>query len=211
IPNDDKSEHSNGDANVMSTLDINSSHPIDEDATFATSLNENTNIFEGRQSDSISPRSNNEGQISTNIEDEPQTMREVKHALGYWNEKLTSGLNENGFVQSINDYSLFVKHDNGVVLALLVYVDDIVPILFSMRKKHFEIDMHLVREKDAFDAISTIKIDSAKNDHVVFTKGLSISRHKQFCLQLNMVDIFRLCLIYCVGIEIVQVAFMGPI
>ncbi|GJX52189.1 ribonuclease H-like domain-containing protein, partial [Tanacetum coccineum] len=50
----------------------------------------------------------------------------LKQALRQWNEKLTSALNENGFRQSINDYSLFVKNKNNVLLALLVYVDDIV-------------------------------------------------------------------------------------
>ncbi|GJZ07860.1 ribonuclease H-like domain-containing protein [Tanacetum coccineum] len=50
----------------------------------------------------------------------------LKQAPRQWNEKLTTALKENGFKQSINDYSLFVNYDNGVFLALLVYVDHIV-------------------------------------------------------------------------------------
>lgn len=50
----------------------------------------------------------------------------LKQAPRKWNERLTETLVENGFVQSVSDYSLFVKNKNGVFIVLLVYVDDIV-------------------------------------------------------------------------------------
>ncbi|GKC79901.1 putative RNA-directed DNA polymerase [Tanacetum coccineum] len=50
----------------------------------------------------------------------------LKQAPRKWNEKLTSVLKENGFKQSKNDPSLFIKSKNGVFIVLLVYVDDIV-------------------------------------------------------------------------------------
>ncbi|GKB95546.1 ribonuclease H-like domain-containing protein, partial [Tanacetum coccineum] len=50
----------------------------------------------------------------------------LKQAPRQWNEKLTTTLIEHGFVQSKNDYSLFIKDKNGVFIAILVYVDDIV-------------------------------------------------------------------------------------
>ena len=50
----------------------------------------------------------------------------LKQAPRQWNAKLTATLIENGFSQSKSDYSLFTKSDNGVFLALLVYVDDII-------------------------------------------------------------------------------------
>ncbi|GKC94392.1 ribonuclease H-like domain-containing protein [Tanacetum coccineum] len=50
----------------------------------------------------------------------------LKQAPIKWNEKLTSLLMDNGFVQSLNDFSLFVKNDKDVMLILLVYVDDII-------------------------------------------------------------------------------------
>ncbi|GKE21611.1 uncharacterized mitochondrial protein-like protein, partial [Tanacetum coccineum] len=50
----------------------------------------------------------------------------LKQAPKKWNEKLTSVLLENDFVQSKNDFSLFIKNKKNVFIALLVYVDDIV-------------------------------------------------------------------------------------
>ncbi|GKB46560.1 ribonuclease H-like domain-containing protein, partial [Tanacetum coccineum] len=64
-------------------------------------------------------------------------------------------------------------------------------LVFHEKTKHFEIDVHLVREKVTSGAISTVKIDSAKNIVDVFTKGLSITQHKQFRLQLNLVNMFE--------------------
>ncbi|GJT07296.1 putative RNA-directed DNA polymerase [Tanacetum coccineum] len=50
----------------------------------------------------------------------------LKQAPRKWNEKLVSILLENGFLQNKNDFSLFTKNKNGIFIALLVYVDDIV-------------------------------------------------------------------------------------
>ncbi|GJR28421.1 putative RNA-directed DNA polymerase [Tanacetum coccineum] len=50
----------------------------------------------------------------------------LKQAPRKWNEKLTSVLLENEFTQSKSDFSLFTKSKNGIVIVLLVYVDDIV-------------------------------------------------------------------------------------
>ncbi|XP_071719288.1 uncharacterized protein [Rutidosis leptorrhynchoides] len=50
----------------------------------------------------------------------------LKQAPRKWNEKLTSVLKDNGFVQSINDYSLYTKTVDDIFLVILVYVDDII-------------------------------------------------------------------------------------
>ena len=50
----------------------------------------------------------------------------LKQAPRQWNAKLTSALLENGFIQSKSDYSLFIKNESGNIVALLVYVDDII-------------------------------------------------------------------------------------
>ncbi|GKA71784.1 putative RNA-directed DNA polymerase, partial [Tanacetum coccineum] len=50
----------------------------------------------------------------------------LKQALRKWNEKLVSVLKEHGFVQSVNDHSLFTNFKDNKFIALLIYVDDIV-------------------------------------------------------------------------------------
>lgn len=50
----------------------------------------------------------------------------LKQAPRKWNEKLTKSLIEYGFVQSINDYSLYTYSVKDVFIVLLVYVDDII-------------------------------------------------------------------------------------
>ncbi|GKA43105.1 hypothetical protein Tco_0735765 [Tanacetum coccineum] len=77
VPSDDEREHSNGNGNVRASQDVNSSHPIDENATFATPLNENISTLEGQHSDSTAPRFNSESLSSTNFEDEPTYSNEV--------------------------------------------------------------------------------------------------------------------------------------
>nr|GEY08843.1 putative Gag-polypeptide of LTR copia-type [Tanacetum cinerariifolium] len=270
VPSDDEREHSIGDGNKSASQDINSPHPIEENATFTTPLNENINVnnaflYGDLHKDvymDLPPGYYDSSE--TKVCKLVKSLYGLKQAPRQWNEKLTSVLNENGFVQSVNDYYLFVKHDNNLILVLLVYVDDIVvtgyaftsevssfswfkgveaamsrssaeaeyrclastiyevlwiinlvkdldvegmllvPLycdsssaiqiaanpVFHEKTKHFEIDMHLVREKVASGAISTVKIDSARKVADVFTKGSSIFQHKQFCLHLNLVDMF---------------------
>ncbi|XP_071740182.1 uncharacterized protein [Rutidosis leptorrhynchoides] len=50
----------------------------------------------------------------------------LKQAPRQWNEKLSSFLSDYGFIQSINDYSLYTYSKDGIFLILLVYVDDII-------------------------------------------------------------------------------------
>ncbi|GJX83991.1 ribonuclease H-like domain-containing protein [Tanacetum coccineum] len=119
------------------------SHRVIDEATFATHIDDNNNIFEGSQTKNNGFGSGIEFQNNKNNGDEPQTARKSnrsetkvfklvkylwgrKQALRKWNEKLTNALKENDFKQGINEYSLFVKNDNGIFLALLGYVDDIV-------------------------------------------------------------------------------------
>ncbi|XP_076925214.1 uncharacterized protein LOC143587953 [Bidens hawaiensis] len=50
----------------------------------------------------------------------------LKQAPRMWNKKLVSVLLDIGFIQSKNDYSMFVKNSGNMLVVLLVYVDDIV-------------------------------------------------------------------------------------
>nr|GFA80107.1 putative reverse transcriptase, RNA-dependent DNA polymerase, Gag-polypeptide of LTR copia-type [Tanacetum cinerariifolium] len=74
VPSDDEREHSNGDGNARASHDVNSSHPIDENATFSTPLNENISTSNGQHFDSTAPRFNVES-LCDNFRDETQTMR----------------------------------------------------------------------------------------------------------------------------------------
>lgn len=52
----------------------------------------------------------------------------LKQANKHWYSKLADVLISVGYHYSHSDYSLFLKHDNSSLIALLVYVDDIVLI-----------------------------------------------------------------------------------
>nr|GEY94730.1 ribonuclease H-like domain-containing protein [Tanacetum cinerariifolium] len=53
--------------------------------------------------------------------------------------------------------------------------------VFHDKTKHFEIDVHLVKEKVASGVMSIVKVNSAKQVVDIFTKSLSIAQHKMFC------------------------------
>ncbi|GJT12896.1 ribonuclease H-like domain-containing protein [Tanacetum coccineum] len=225
----------------------------------------------------------NENKVSKLI----KSLYGLKQAIRQWNEKFTTTLIENGFVQSKNDYSLYVKSKNGLLIAILVYVDDIViignnetttlrvlrylknapgagvqfnmgkgkslyayyaadwakcPMVFSEseygcltyttyeliwvvkiskdsemdgllpahlycdsnstiqivanpvfheKTKHFEIDLHLVRENVSSCVIKTLKVAYANNIADIFTMGLSVSQHKFFCEKLGLINMFK--------------------
>ncbi|GKB88516.1 hypothetical protein Tco_0960788, partial [Tanacetum coccineum] len=62
---------------------------------------------------------------------------------------------------------------------------------FHEKTKHFEIDLHLVREKVSDGIVKVLKVDSASNVTDVFTKGLGIAQHNEFCKKLRLVNIFK--------------------
>ena len=50
----------------------------------------------------------------------------LKQASGEWHAKLVEELIHLDFVQSKNDYSLFIKKTNGKMCIAAVYVDDVI-------------------------------------------------------------------------------------
>ncbi|GKC12446.1 ribonuclease H-like domain-containing protein [Tanacetum coccineum] len=99
----------------------------------------------------------------------------LKQAPRQWNAKLTSTLIENGFSQSKSDYSLFIKSDKGVLLALLVYVDDIIIIGNSKS----EIEKFKVFLKSKFMIKYLDKLKYFLEIEVVDTdKGISLNQIK---------------------------------
>ncbi|GKC91597.1 hypothetical protein Tco_1152246 [Tanacetum coccineum] len=52
--------------------------------------------------------------------------------------------------------------------------------MFHEKTTHFEIDLHLVREKVSDGVIKVLKVASASNVVGVFTNGLSVAQHNEF-------------------------------
>ncbi|KAJ0837766.1 putative RNA-directed DNA polymerase [Helianthus annuus] len=63
--------------------------------------------------------------------------------------------------------------------------------VFHERTKHFELDLHFLREKVAYGIISPIKVDSENQLADIFTKGLNVNQHEIFCDRLGLVDLFK--------------------
>ncbi|GKB50819.1 putative RNA-directed DNA polymerase [Tanacetum coccineum] len=64
--------------------------------------------------------------------------------------------------------------------------------VFHEKSKHFEIDVHLVKEKVASGVIKTKKIHTTQQIADILTKGLDIDQHNILCGNLRMLDMFKL-------------------
>nr|GEV34384.1 hypothetical protein [Tanacetum cinerariifolium] len=62
--------------------------------------------------------------------------------------------------------------------------------IFHKRTKHFELDVHFVREKVLAGVIKTVKVCSNLQTADVFTKCLGVVQHKLCCKSLDLLDIF---------------------
>ena len=68
--------------------------------------------------------------------------------------------------------------------------------VYDERTKHFEIDVHVVREKISASIIKTEKIVWADQTADILTKALGTAQHKKLCGQLSLCDMFSKC---CAG------------
>ncbi|KAJ0470227.1 putative RNA-directed DNA polymerase [Helianthus annuus] len=63
--------------------------------------------------------------------------------------------------------------------------------VFHERTKHFELDLHFLREKVSDGIIRTEKVDSDSQLADMFTKGLTVIQHEIACKNLGMSDLFN--------------------
>ncbi|GJY71935.1 ribonuclease H-like domain-containing protein [Tanacetum coccineum] len=92
---------------------------------------------------------------------------------------------------------LLVKLSGYAILPVQMFCDNILALLlaanpvFHEKSKHFEIDLHLIRENVSAGVVNTIKVHTAQQVANMFTKGLDVQQHKLLCLKLNLNDMFK--------------------
>ncbi|KAL2240231.1 UNVERIFIED_CONTAM: Retrovirus-related Pol polyprotein from transposon RE2 [Sesamum indicum] len=99
----------------------------------------------------------------------------LKQASRKWNEEFTNKVREFGFEQCSHDHCLFVKGSGNNLIALIVYVDDILITSSS--------ESHIMIVKDYLDKIFTVKhLENAKYflglELARSAEGLVVTQHK---------------------------------
>ncbi|GJY78378.1 putative RNA-directed DNA polymerase [Tanacetum coccineum] len=90
-----------------------------------------------------------------------------------------------------NDWPLYELDINNEFLHADLSEEIAVTLVFHEKNKHFEIDVHVVREKVQSGIIRTESIASAYQTANFFTKAHGTAQHRKLCSQLSLLDMFR--------------------
>ncbi|MCO5594757.1 hypothetical protein L7F22_048790 [Adiantum nelumboides] len=74
----------------------------------------------------------------------------LKQASRAWCEKITKFLKKIGFKQSTDDHSLFLKHVDGEIVVIVIYVDDLI-LTGSHDEQILDVKKSLLRELNMKD------------------------------------------------------------
>ncbi|GJW38349.1 ribonuclease H-like domain-containing protein [Tanacetum coccineum] len=95
-----------------------------------------------------------------------------------WIVKILKGLNFSSNIPAL----LFCDNSSAIQIATN-------PVMHE-KTKHFDIDVHLIREKVASGLIKPVKVDSEKQIADILTKGLGSMQHMKLCSKLTLNNLF---------------------
>ncbi|GJV96091.1 ribonuclease H-like domain-containing protein [Tanacetum coccineum] len=95
-----------------------------------------------------------------------------------WMVKILKDLNFTNVIPA----SLFCDNSSAIQIAANLVIHD--------KTKHFDIAVHLVREKVAHGLIKTVKVDSEKQVADILTKGLGSMQRNELCSKLTLKNLF---------------------
>ena len=74
-----------------------------------------------------------------------KALYSLKQSPRAWFGQFSSAIRKHGFKQSNSDYTLFLKHRNGKLTALIIYVDDMI-IIGDNEKEIADLQRYLASE-----------------------------------------------------------------
>ena len=86
-------------------------------------------------------------------------------------------------IKDLTLVSVFCGNDSIIKLTL--------NLILHERTKHFEIDLHFVREKISNGVLKMVKTSSSDQNADVLTKSLSFNQHNFSSNKMDLIDVFK--------------------